>query len=69
MLELGSGGGSNASFLKKRFEMVLVEPSAGMLAVSQALNREARHVLGHMRRCGSVFSSTACSSTMRWCTC
>ena len=49
MLELGSGGGNNASFLKKRFEMVLVEPSAGMLAVSQTLNPEARHVLGDMR--------------------
>ena len=49
MLELGSGGGNNASFLKKRFEMVLVEPSAGMLAVSRSLNPEARHVLGDMR--------------------
>ena len=49
LLELGSGGGNNASFLKKRFEMVLVEPSVGMLAVSQALNAEVRHVLGDMR--------------------
>ena len=49
LLELGSGGGNNASFLKKRFEMTLVEPSTGMLAVSQALNPEARHVLGDMR--------------------
>jgi hypothetical protein len=29
--------------------MVLVEPSVGMLAVSQALNAEVRHVLGDMR--------------------
>ena len=29
VLELGSGGGNNASHLKARFEMVLVEPSEG----------------------------------------
>ena len=29
LLELGSGGGNNASHLKARFEMVLVEPSRG----------------------------------------
>src|SRR5688572_16165962 len=49
MVELGSGGGNNASFLKKRFEMTLVEPSSGMLAVSQSLNPEARHLPGDMR--------------------
>jgi len=47
--ELGSGGGNNASHLKARFEMVLVEPSAGMLAVSRALNPECKHVEGDMR--------------------
>ena len=49
LLELGSGGGNNASYLKARFEMVLVEPSAGMLAVSRALNPECEHVEGDMR--------------------
>lgn len=35
LLELGSGGGNNASHLKRRFqEVVLVEPSPGMRAVS-----------------------------------
>jgi SAM-dependent methyltransferase len=49
MLELGSGGGSNASHLKSQFGMVLVEPSAGMRKVSQALNPECEHVAGDMR--------------------
>lgn len=49
VLELGSGGGNNASHLKARYEMVLVEPSAGMLEVSRRLNPECRHVQGDMR--------------------
>jgi len=49
MLELGSGGGSNASYLKRRFEMVLVDLSAGMLDVSRALNPECEHIQGDMR--------------------
>jgi len=49
ILELGSGGGSNASHLKAHFEMVLVDRSAGMLAVSRALNPECEHVQGDMR--------------------
>ena len=49
LLELGSGGGNNASFLKQQFETVLVEPSAGMLAVSRRLNPECEHVQGDMR--------------------
>ncbi len=49
MLELGSGGGNNASFLKKRFEMVLVDRSPGMLQVSRELNPECEHVEGDMR--------------------
>jgi SAM-dependent methyltransferase len=49
VLELGSGGGNNASHLKARFEMVLVEPSLGMLKVSRALNPECEHVAGDMR--------------------
>jgi hypothetical protein len=49
LLELGSGGGNNASFLKRRFRMTLVEPSEGMLAVSRSLNPECEHVQGDMR--------------------
>jgi SAM-dependent methyltransferase len=49
VLELGSGGGNNASHLKKGFEMVLVDPSEGMRAVSRVLNPECEHVAGDMR--------------------
>jgi SAM-dependent methyltransferase len=49
LLELGSGGGNNASYLKRRFKMVLVDRSPGMLAVSRRLNPECRHVEGDMR--------------------
>lgn len=49
LLELGSGGGNNASHLKSRFSMTLVDSSAGMLEVSQALNPECEHLLGDMR--------------------
>src|SRR3954469_10230569 len=57
VLELGSGGGNNASHLKRRFDLALVEPSAGMLAVSRALNPECEHVQGDMRtvRLGRLF--------------
>jgi hypothetical protein len=59
MLELGSGGGSNASHLKRRFEMVLTDPAPGMLAVSRALNPECEHFQGDMRtlRLGREFDS------------
>ena len=49
VLELGSGGGNNASFMKRRFAMTLVEPSPGMLAVSRRLNPDCEHVQGDMR--------------------
>jgi SAM-dependent methyltransferase len=49
VLELGSGGGNNAWHLKQRFRMVLVEPSAGMRAVSLALNPDCEHIDGDMR--------------------
>lgn len=38
LLELGSGGGNNASFLKSFFQMTLVDLSPEMLAVSRRLN-------------------------------
>jgi SAM-dependent methyltransferase len=49
VLELGSGGGNNASHMKRHFALTLVEPSAGMLAVSRRLNPECEHHLGDMR--------------------
>lgn len=49
LLELGSGGGNNASHLKRSLELTLVEPSLGMLAVSRALNPECEHLQGDMR--------------------
>lgn len=49
VLELGSGGGNNASHLKAHFRMTLVDRAPGMLDVSRALNPECEHVLGDMR--------------------
>lgn len=50
LLELGSGGGNSASFLKERFQMTLVDLSPRMLSVSRALNPECDHVKGDIRR-------------------
>ncbi len=50
LLELGSGGGNNASHMKSRFESTLVDLSPQMLEVSRALNPECDHVEGDMRR-------------------
>jgi hypothetical protein len=58
LLELGSGGGNNASWMKTRFDRVtLVDPAPGMLDVSRALNPDCEHVAGDMRsvRLGRVF--------------
>jgi SAM-dependent methyltransferase len=57
LLELGSGGGNNASYMKARFKTVLVDRSPGMLAVSRKLNPECEHVEGDMRtvRLGRLF--------------
>jgi SAM-dependent methyltransferase len=50
VLELGSGGGSNASHLKKRFSMTLVDRAPEMLAISSQVNPECEHIEGDMRR-------------------
>ncbi len=50
VLELGSGGGNNASHLKARFAMTLVDLSPHMLAVSQTLNPECEHLEGDIRK-------------------
>jgi SAM-dependent methyltransferase len=59
VLELGSGGGHNASYLKARFSMTLVDLSPEMLEVSQRLNPECEHVCGDMRsvRLGRTFDA------------
>ena len=49
VLELGSGGGNNASHLKAHFKMTLVDCSPAILDVSRALNPECEHIEGDMR--------------------
>jgi SAM-dependent methyltransferase len=49
VLELGSGGGNNASHLKGHFAMTLTDLSEDMLAVSRELNPECEHLQGDMR--------------------
>lgn len=57
VLELGSGGGNNASHMKAHFELTLVDLSPGMIDVSERLNPECRHFQGDMRtvRLGEQF--------------
>ena len=49
LLELGSGGGNNASHLKRRFACTLTDLSPDMLALSRGLNPECEHIEGDMR--------------------
>ena len=49
VLELGSGGGNNASHMKQRFTMTLSDLSPDMLEVSRSINPELTHVQGDMR--------------------
>lgn len=57
LLELGSGGGNNASHLKVHYQMTLVDQSPDMLTVSRTLNPECEHLVGDMRtiRLGRLF--------------
>ncbi|MDQ4004731.1 MAG: class I SAM-dependent methyltransferase [Actinomycetota bacterium] len=59
MLELGSGGGNNASHLKAHFGMTLVDLSPAMLDLSRSINRELEHIEGDMRamRLGREFDA------------
>lgn len=59
VLELGSGGGNNASHLKAHFQLTLVDLSPEMLAISRALNPECEHLQGDMRnvRLGRQFDA------------
>jgi trans-aconitate methyltransferase len=49
LLELGSGGGNNASHLKGHFTLTLVDLSVDMLSLSRGLNPELEHIQGDMR--------------------
>jgi SAM-dependent methyltransferase len=59
ILELGSGGGNTASYLKRHASMTLVDLSPQMLAVSRRLNPDAEHREGDMRtvRLGRTFDA------------
>jgi len=59
LLELGSGGGNNASHLKHRFACTLTDLSPDMLALSHSLNPECEHLEGDMRtlRLGRTFDA------------
>jgi SAM-dependent methyltransferase len=59
LLELGSGGGNNASHLKKYFKMTLVDISEAMLVVSKKLNPDCEHLQGDMRtfRINKIFDA------------
>ena len=52
MLELGSGGGNNASHMKDSFKLTLTDLSEDMLNISRRLNPECEHIRGDMRTCG-----------------
>jgi trans-aconitate methyltransferase len=49
ILELGAGGGNNASHLKSEFALTLVDIAPGMLESSRTLNPECEHIVGDMR--------------------
>lgn len=48
-VEFGSGGGSNAYYLKRQFSMTLTDLSTDMLKVSAKLNQDCEHIQGDMR--------------------
>jgi len=59
VLELGSGGGNNASHLKGRFDLTLTDVSEEMFELSRSLNPGCEHVQGDMRtlRLGREFDA------------
>lgn len=59
LLELGSGGGNNASHLRRHFDVTLVDASPDMLTVSRRLNPRCGHIEGDMRdlRLGRLFDA------------
>jgi SAM-dependent methyltransferase len=71
LLELGSGAGNNASFLKKRFRCTLTDLSEDMLALSRARNPECEHLQGDMRtlRLGRTFDTVLVHDAVTYMTC
>jgi ubiquinone/menaquinone biosynthesis C-methylase UbiE len=59
VLEMGSGGGNNASHLKPYFKLTLTDVSTDMLNISRELNPECEHIQGDMRnlRLGRQFDA------------
>ena len=59
LLELGSGGGNNASHMKRHFTCTLTDLSPRMLALSRSINPECQHIHGDMRelRLGRQFDA------------
>ena len=59
VLEMGSGGGNNASHLTPYFKMTLTDISGDMLKISRKINPECEHVQGDMRnlRLGRQFDA------------
>ncbi len=59
VLELGSGGGNNASHMKAWYTLTLTDLSEDMLAISRELNPELEHLQGDMRtlRLGRTFDA------------
>ena len=59
VLELGCGGGNNASHLKAHFKMTLTDLSAAMIEQSRKINPECEHIQGDMRslRLGREFDA------------
>lgn len=59
ILELGSGAGHNAYYLKQWYKLALSDVSKEMLKISQSLNPECGHYEGDMRtmRLGKTFDA------------
>jgi len=49
LLELGSGAGHNAFYLKEAFQLTLVDRSREMLGLSEEINPDCQHLVGDMR--------------------
>jgi len=49
LLDLGSGGGHNAAYLKATLACTLVDLEPAMLALSRRINPECEHIQGDMR--------------------
>ncbi len=71
LLELGSGGGNNASHMKAHVHATLVDLAPGMLDVSRALNPECKHIQGDMRavRLGTTFDAVFLHDAVSYLTC